>query len=1075
MEQHRANLVGGAEAGTPCAKGPRNPYLVSALLFGSGFAGLVYQIVWLREMRLVFGASTAASAAVLAIFMGGLGLGGALLGRRADRSANPLRFYSSLEFGAALCAFVSPYLLDLTRAAYVGLGGVSVLGAPLATLARLALSALVLAAPTILMGGALPAAARAVESESDLGRRRLALLYGCNTLGGVLGAVLATFALLELLGTRDTLLVACCVNALVALTARSASRSLVLGEVRASLVAPSAPSRTNGTPRAFAYAAAAVVGFAFFIMELAWYRMLGPLLGGSTYTFGLILGVALLGVGLGGALYSARQRGKASTLLGFGLTCGLEALCIAFPYALGDRLAIFAAFLQPLGSAGLAGAALGWTLVTLITVFPASLVAGYQFPLLINLLGVGENEVGQHTGNAYAWNTVGAILGALAGGFVLLPLLSALGVWKAVVYGLGLLGAAALVLSLRRESRGGIAGVALVILAAWGLLLAEGPSAAWRHSPIGAGRVDLTKSDVNGIRRWRQDVRRETLWEAEGLESSVAISGSNGFSFHVNGKSDGNVKGDAPTQVMLGLVSAILHPQPRTGLVIGLGTGCSAGWLAETQGMERVDVAELEPAILEVARRSAPANYNVLQHPKARVILGDARELLLTTRERYDLIVSEPSNPYRAGIASLFTREFYQAVAERLQPGGIFSQWVQGYEVDTETVLTICATLRSVFPHVQVWRTMSSDMLFVCSKEALRYDLEQIKEKIQHPPLKDALLRVWGGADLEAFFAHHIANESFTRALVEQSRYPIPLSTDNAMTVEFGFARSVGRGKKFSLEDLRRAARERRETLPQNLSGTLDAQRLNRQEILSFSGGEQVAAVDAAGAAENQTVRNAYKVYAQTDLKAVREAWKKNPWPLYFPVEYGLVARSLADVGDAAALPVLDDFRRFWPGEADVVEAQLKYKQGDINGAFALVEKVLTQLRNDPWLQLTYMMKAIDLLEALAKERNALDLAAASLLSKPFCVNILDKARQLALIRISERLGCERLVAAFSEQEPFPFWEGRLLHLRQACYRERNVPNTGVAQAEFLAFTLAEAQPFSLELFTKGTAPTPTP
>src|ERR1700682_4786725 len=263
------------------------------LLLGSGMCALIYQTVWLRELRLIFGSSTFASAAVLAIFMGGLGLGGALLGKRGDRSPSPLMFYGNLEIIAAASSALTPFLVDLARLSYGALGGTARLGMVGATLARLVLAALVLAVPTIAMGGTLPAAARAVETGDDVSPHSLAFLYSANTLGAVTGALLSTFLLIEVYGNRTTLWLACLVNAVVGLLARGFARDLP-----ARAPAPGAPPVA---PAAFVLTAAAAVGFVFFLMELVWYRMLGPLLGGSTFSFGLLPAVALLGIGLGGA------------------------------------------------------------------------------------------------------------------------------------------------------------------------------------------------------------------------------------------------------------------------------------------------------------------------------------------------------------------------------------------------------------------------------------------------------------------------------------------------------------------------------------------------------------------------------------------------------------------------------------------------------------------------------------------------------------------------------------------------------------------------------------------------------
>ena len=254
-------------------------------------------------LRLVFGVSTAASAAVLAIFLGGLGLGGLLLGRRADRARSPLRLYADLETGVAVAAAATPLLLAVVARLYFLLGGTAVLGLAGATVLRLALAAVVLGLPAVLMGGTLPAAVRAVERGADAGRRRTGLLYGANTLGAVGGSLYATFLALELLGTNLTVWSASLLNLVVALAAR-----LLVARPGAPAAAPPEspePAPTGAAPVALVLVAAAVVGFAFLLMELVWYRMLAPLLGGSTYTFGLILAVALAGIGAGGLVSSS--------------------------------------------------------------------------------------------------------------------------------------------------------------------------------------------------------------------------------------------------------------------------------------------------------------------------------------------------------------------------------------------------------------------------------------------------------------------------------------------------------------------------------------------------------------------------------------------------------------------------------------------------------------------------------------------------------------------------------------------------------------------------------------------------
>jgi spermidine synthase len=482
---------------------------------------------------------------------------------------------------------------------------------------------------------------------------------------------------------------------------------------------------------------AAVLGFAFFSMEMVWYRMLAPILGGSTYTFGMILAIALSGIVIGSWVYASLKSRLKPGLSLLSLTCSLEAFFLAVPFWLGDSLALFVTALKSLDVYGFPGIVGSWFFILLIVIFPAAGAAGFSFPLLIAMRGQGARDVGQQTGMVYAWNTVGSILGALITAVFLLPFLSAPGCWKAVVALLVAVSLVALLPILRRRSYV-LLKLALFIMPVLSvmLLLGEGPTAFWRHSGIGAGKLNLIGSDSNSIQKKINNKRSTVVWEKDGRESGVALVRFNGLSFVINGKSDGNSWYDGPTQVMAGMVAAILHPKPQRAMVIGLGTGSSGGWLGSIPTMQQVDVVELEPAIIEVARACGPVNNYVLDNPKVNIIIGDGRETLLTSKEEYDLIFSEPSNPYRVGISSLYTREFYQAVVERLSPQGYFSQWVQGYHMDSQTIRTIIATLGETFPSVEIWQSATDDLLFVCSLEKKSYSVDQLRQRIAEEPFE---------------------------------------------------------------------------------------------------------------------------------------------------------------------------------------------------------------------------------------------------------------------------------------------------------------------------------------------------
>jgi spermidine synthase len=1029
-------------------------------LFGSGFCALVYQVAWQREFRLIFGASTAASAAVIAIFMGSLGAGGWVLGRLADRRADPWRLYARLEALVALTAALTPPLLWAVRAVYLGLGGSIVLGSFAGTLLRLALASLVLLPPMFLAGGTLPAAARAVQFEADRRRRGLAVLYGVNTLGAVAGAMAATFSLLETFGTLETLWLACLLNLLIAVLARAVS--FAKGPEAEGETAPREPERA-GVPAPLIFTAAAAVGFAFFLMELVWYRMLGPILGGSVYTFGLVLAVALAGIGIGGLVYGLVGARRPPGVGAFALTCLAEAACLAVPFVLGDRIAALALRMRPLAPQGLIDYMAGWTVVTAIVILPAAIMAGAQFPLLVALLGRGREAVGRQLGQAYAWNTVGAIGGALAGGFGLLPVLTAPGCWRAVAIGLALLGLTASVVGRAHRL------IALVCMAGTGaiaaaVMTAPGPTAAWRHSGIGAGRAAIRNLSGNALKAWSHAERRVTVWEAEGVESSVALHRKEALALVVNGKVDGNARHDAPTQVMGGLLGALLHPAPQTAFVIGLGTGTTAGWLAAVPSIRRTDVVELEPVIAEVARACAPVNRDVLDNPRVHLRFGDAREVLMTTRERYDIIFSEPSNPYRAGLASFYTRDFYAAAAARLAEGGLFLQWLQAYEVDDETVDTVLATLAAEFGSVEVWQTQTADLLLVASAEPRPFDFARFSRRTREEPFRTALRVAWRADTPEAVLARFVAGPAVARAVLRDGVAP---NTDGRNRVEFGFARSVGRGMIFRLARLRRTAARMGADRP-DIRGALDWARVEDERLTMYSIHDEPSTEWRITPEMRQRGAIHAKYLTGRRAEAARELLEERR-PPSGPFEVGLIAEGLADAGDAAALPYIEAVATEHPLQGEVVRARLLARQGRHDEAMAALERAYVAYRSDPWPAPRIMRGSLQVAEDLAHKRPDLAPRVFAALDAPFSVYVLDVERLGSLLRVAQVLPlATHCTRSLEPLEPYVPWIAEVLLYRRSCYDATGHPLAGRAHRdldEFLENERAKRQP--------GSAPPP--
>lgn len=1029
--------------------------VVALLLFGSGFAALVYQTAWQRMFRLTFGASTAASAAVLAIFLGGLGLGGALLGKRVERSTRPLTYYGNLELGITGLAALSPFLGAGAHSLYLSLGGSQALGLPAATLLRLLIAALVIGPAAVLMGGTLPAAARAVVGERDASRGGLALLYSLNTVGAVVGALVGPLLLFGLLGNQLTLWGAACINALVALAARGLGRRAPEVPVEAAPTAEHEPKRESAppgapVPAAMIYGAAGLVGFVFLALELVWYRVLAPLLGGSSLTFGLILACALAGIGIGGYLFSRRPPGSGATLELLGLTLSLEAACVLLPFAWGDDFALLAAHLRATANLGYAHLLGVWVLIAAVLVLPASIVSGYQFPVIFSLLGRGRAQVALQVGRAYAFNTIGTLSGSLLIGFLLLPSLGALTLWRGLAQALAVFGVACAGLAWRRgASARAVAAPAIVAAVALALSLADGPGALFRHSPIGAGRLKIAGLTPNQIRELRQRTTSDILWERDGVESSVAISGANGLAFIVNGKIDGNIIGDRGTQTMLGMLPAALHGNVKSAFVVGLGTGMSCGLLGKVAGVERVDVAELEPAVLEMARRSSSVNGDVLRNSKVHLLQGDGRELLLTSKRSYDVIVSEPSNPYRAGIASLYTQEFYAAAASRMSKRSLFAQWLQGYEVDATTIATAIRTLRAVFPYVSMWGPQGDDLLLIASFEPPRLDIERLRAVTATPHYRNWMRRAWDMEGVEGLVAHHLAPPKLAEQLA--ASVPAQVNTDDVNVLEFAFARKTG--QEYSIiEDFFQTVRgdETRPAVNGELDWKLVDELRHRAGFAAPSAPPPSAKTQAVLASCGGQPRRATELWPDpTEPSDLIEVW--------------VAGWIRAAKGEDSALTLADQLEREgFVAEAFMVRMRLAQYQKNYAQQLSHLERVFDELRRTPLALCDTSQRALRMVPSLFSRlpERAPDLMRA-LAKGPFAIYTGEEARMSALTRMAGAMPTPQLcLEALGRFRANPAWRLDLLGTRADCLARAGAPDADAAVADLERFLAHDPQTF---------------
>ncbi len=730
---------------------------VLVCFFLSGFAALLYETAWTREFAFVFGTSDLAVATVLAAYMSGLALGAGVAGRFVSRISRPVLAYALLELGIAAAALAVPWAIDgSTSLLVLGFGGrpdPPAQGGLATTLFYLAASFGILLVPTALMGATLPLLARhAVRSDAEVGRR-VGQLYATNTIGAVAGTVTAAFVLLPALGLRHTIFVGVATNAAVfgvaALLARAfPPRPVVSAGPRAGL-------RRGGDRTRWLLALLFVSGVLSFTYEVLWTRLLGHLLGGSVYAFATMLASFLAGIALGSAVASRFARTREGSLLGFAAAQGVIAACTYAAFASLDRLPALAA---RLGSTGVSASFGGDVVLAAAMLLPAALGIGATFPLVVRVLARSEADAGPVSARAYAWNTLGAIVGSIAAGFLVIPALGYAGTVRAgmatnLLLALGALGLAR---PLPRRALVAVAGGFLV------LVLAP-PTSPWR----------LLRSSPF----YPTPSSGEIAYLAVGRAATVLLLQENGeWELRTNGLPEASIqpRGGRPARFLitawLGALPLMARPDARSMLVIGLGGGQAVEALPSRY--ERIDVIELEPEVVEANRViAAERMLDPLADPRVRVTVNDARGSLLLTERRYDAIVSQPSHPWTAGAAHLYTREFFELAKRRLEPDGVFVQWIALSFLDDALLRSLLATLHAVFADVRVYRPMLPAILFAASDQPLEVEA-RIPRVVASAPQEWALLGVRVPEDAAAAL---VLDGAATRTLAAGA----PLNTDD--------------------------------------------------------------------------------------------------------------------------------------------------------------------------------------------------------------------------------------------------------------------------------------------------------
>jgi len=770
--------------------GPAVP-LVLALFFLSGATALVYEVVWLRKLVLIFGSTLFATSAILSTFMGGLALGAFAAGRMLDRLAvRPLLVYGILEIAIGIYAVAVPWLLDGLTPACKALWEAGASSSFLVLSAgKFAFIAVVLLPPTVLMGASLPVLARHVADDPLRIGGKVGTLYAANTFGAVAGTFLAGFVAIPAIGVRSTVLSTAALNLALGLAACAVARGAAAGPETPGEAAARVPA--PGRMR-LALLAFGVSGFGALALEVAWTRGLGLVFGSSVYAFSSMLIAFLAGLAAGSATFSALLRRRpgidpASLLALLLASAGALAYATAFAF---ERLplifaqAYFAWRPSPEGWFAIQLA------LSLMVMFPATVALGGIFPAVLQLHARSLDRVSASVGTVYAANTLGTIFGAAAAGFLLVP---RLGVRNTVIaiaaaeVALGLVVAGA-VMTAGRASR--VALMAPMILA---LIVIVSFRPGWDVLLMNSG-VYVNLQDLPADSTWR-DFRAYTqhntvaLYAQEGLTATVLVADQPAYAnryLAVNGKVEASTTADMETQLMAAHLPLLLHPDPADVLIIGLASGITVG-AAASHPVESIRVVEVERAMIPAARLFSEWNGHAMEDPRVEISINDARNDLEFRPESYDVIASEPSNPWMTVASNLFTEEFFALARTRLRPDGIFCQWLQTYYLPTEDMRSIIAAFRSAFPHVLLFETFEgTDLLLLGSGRPLALDLARMDTRIAELKVRMDLARIDIGSAADVLPLFRLGSAEVDRAIEGA-----PRNTDDNARVEFSAPRAL--------------------------------------------------------------------------------------------------------------------------------------------------------------------------------------------------------------------------------------------------------------------------------------------
>jgi len=722
----------------------KNLKTVVALFFiVTGATGLIYQVAWFKYIALFLGNSTYAQMIVLSTFLGGLAAGNYIFGKKSEKILNHVRVYGFLELFVGIYCFIYPVLshflgnLFLNTASDFNISSQNLLFIIL----RFVFASSLLLLPTFAMGGTLPLISKFfIEKISEV-RRELAILYFLNSLGAVWGIIMSGFFLIKYIGLDNTIYVTAIINILIGAFAILLGRKKEISFEKQTEVETYDNYQIKKSTLDIIIAIAGTSGMAALLYEILWVRLLVNFLGSSTYAFSVMLLAFISGITSGSFIVASGFIKKFNkikmiaffqTAIAFSTMLSLV-LYERFPYVLWNIAHIFNKTKTSFGIFLGIEFLLCFSLLLLPTIF-----MGMTLPVIADIVSGVNKKIGQTVGKVFSINTVGTVLGVLLTSLLFLPLFGIKGSFE-IGIGINLFSAIVLIINYDKIRLSGKIKTTGSILSVFIIFLALIPE--WNVNTLVKGVFrSLNKVPPASFAKYNEIIKADSvLYYKEGITANVAVlqlkRKNSEKRLIINGKADASSVGDLPTQVLLGQLPSMLHPNPKNAFVIGFGSGSTVNSVL-THDIKKVTCVEMSSEVIEASEHFSEINKNCLADPRLNLVVEDALTYLKLSKEKYDVIISEPSNPWIAGIGNLFSMEYFDLCKSKLAEGGIMVQWFHLYELNDDISRMVISTFKKSFPEVQIWRSLHFDILLIGSKKKINLDIELFKSKFSKPKVK---------------------------------------------------------------------------------------------------------------------------------------------------------------------------------------------------------------------------------------------------------------------------------------------------------------------------------------------------